>query len=252
MANRVRFVALAVAALIVAIGCSPSPTAPTPPQVKVFTPVTGNGATSVTGTVLAYSADGVAPAANAKIFGWIDMNNGSGHTTGAIMTDGDGRYSIDLPAGASRLRIAAMGSNVFQPCAATIAPISNGMSQDVAVVSDLDKLGGNLPDALLADAPLLTGTVFETTADGRQPLANVDITLDAAYGDGLLVASTRTDGDGRFVLCGVPYGPGLYLSAAKSGYDQFGRGSLDGVASVDIELRANGGVNAARASRIRK
>jgi hypothetical protein len=236
MANRATRVASTVVVLVAAFACTTTPTGPT--KYSVYTPVTSSGATSVTGKVLVYSPDGVQPAAGANVFGWIDMTNGSGRTTGAIVTGSDGSYSIDVPAGATRLRLTAMSASMFQPCAATVSPIGNGVSRDVSVVSDPDRLGGNLPDALLANAPLLSGVVFETTDQGRQPLANVDILLDASYGDGLVVASTRTDGDGRFVLCGVPYGPGLYLSAAKNGYEVFGKGSLDGVSSLEIELRA--------------
>ena len=147
----------------------------------------------------------------------------------------DGTFSIPVPAGTVRLRLQAMTSGVYQPCAVTLTP-SPGASRDVHVFSDPTQLGGNLPAAFLSEAPLLSGVVYEMIAGIRQPLANVGLELDGLNGDGLLLATTVTDSDGRYVFCSVPFEPRLYLFAYKDGYQTFGVSSPG--ATLDIEMKA--------------
>jgi hypothetical protein len=49
---------------------------------------------------------------------------------------------------------------------------------------------------------MITGLVYETTAQGRQPLRGVVVWLEAGA-NGYLVAVTQTDDTGRFFLCRV-------------------------------------------------
>lgn len=237
MVNRVASVAAAMAALLVGSACTNQPTAPT--EFKVFQlPADPNSGASVGGVVYVHSADGMSVAAGARIFGWIENANGSGATTGPIVTGDDGSYRIIPGINATRLRIGAMSSGLYQPCAVTVNSAAGGGTQDIHLISDLSLLGANLPEIFMAQGSLLSGSVYEMTGAGRQPLANASIQLDAADGNGVLIASTLTDAEGRFVLCGVSASPSLYLFAAKDGYELWGRGQLDGVANLEIELRS--------------
>jgi hypothetical protein len=49
---------------------------------------------------------------------------------------------------------------------------------------------------------VVSGTVFEITSNGRQPVSNVWVGWEAAM-DGL-VAETRTDAAGHYRVCGLP------------------------------------------------
>ena len=229
MFNRI-CVAVVVIAALAAIECT-SPTAPTSAKTSATL--------SIAGTVLVHSADGIVPAAGALVWGWReDSVDGGGSTTGTITTNSQGRYLMNVGANILRVRVTAATSTgvSYQPCAITLTPTA-GLTRDVHVITDIALLGAHLPDALLAETPLLSGQVFETTSEGRRPLANVWLTLNGLYGDDVILARTLTDSDGRFIFCDVPYAPSLFLWASKDGYEDFGRGNLEGPA-LEIEMRA--------------
>ena len=234
MSNRAAFV---VASVLAVSACTPAP--PTAPSnINVFPPIVDSNSGSVTGRVLVHSGEGIEPAAGIRIFGWKEMANGSGATTGPITTEADGSYRIMPGLDVLRVRVAGMNAGLYQPCAVTANLQGSIGTYDVHLVSDLSLLGVNLPDVFMSQGSLLTGTVYEVTDSGRQPLANAAIDLDALGGDGVLIATTRTDSEGRFVLCNVPFGPNLYLIASKEGFHLSGRGQIDGTSSVDFELRS--------------
>ena len=101
------------------------------------------------------------------------------------------------------------------------------------------KLGAHLPSELLVDTSTLSGTVFETTALGRQPVPGVRVELDMLFGSGDVSATTLTDSDGRYVLCGLGGVASTYVYASKSGYQlaDVGFVRLNGNTIRDIELQ---------------
>ena len=64
----------------------------------------------------------------------------------------------------------------------------------------------------------VTGTVYESTASGRRPLANVDIDISVEYQS--WPPTVRTDANGRYRRPNVIPGPPLKLVAEKEGYSQ--------------------------------
>jgi hypothetical protein len=76
---------------------------------------------------------------------------------------------------------------------------------------------------------MITGLVYETTAEGRNPLRGVLAWLEVGSGDSYLVAKTQTDEAGRFFFCrvNVPVRMGVsrYQDMVMAGYK-------DGVAFV--------------------
>jgi hypothetical protein len=233
MSNRIGVAFVMFAAMAAAV-CS-SPTQPT--QSRGLAQV---GLTSISGTVFVHAAGGVVPAASAWEWGWQEESeSGSGRAQNAILTSGDGHYAMYVASNVLRVRVTAASQTAtsYQPCAITVTP-APGLKQDVHIITDTTLLGAHLPAALQADTPLQTGQVFETTGNGRRPLANVSLSLNGLYGDDLIFATTLTDSDGRFMFCGVPFAPSLFLWASKAGYDDFSRGNLDG-SPIEIELRPN-------------
>lgn len=222
------------AALVAALGAGGCGGGTTPTAPPAPSPGPPSGSATISGIVLVHASDGVKPFGNQSLFGWVETDSG-GSTTGRIAIDPAGRYSFSVPAGGTRVRIGVVGA--YQPCAITLTPQGN-VTQDVRVVTDPLQLGAGLPPELAAIAPTLSGTVYEVTSEGRLPLKDVRVELDGLGGLGLVIATTLTDADGRYLLCGVPQLRGLYLFASKSGYKLFETGTnLLGQSTLDIELR---------------
>jgi hypothetical protein len=185
----------------------------------------------VSGRVWLHAVDGMKPYANARLFGWVESGS-SGRTTGPVTVGANGDYRFTVPEGA-RVRIYA---GDYQPCQVTLDAVVGDATSDIRVVTDPLQLGAHLPAQLLEDAARLSGTVFETVEDGRRmPLKDVRVELDGLYGLGLVTATTLTDADGRYILCGVRHESSAYLFASRTGYRLF-EASVGAGATLDIEL----------------
>jgi hypothetical protein len=99
------------------------------------------------------------------------------------------------------------------------------------------QLGAHLPGDLLASTPTLSGRVFETTALGRRPVPGALLEVDMLAGLGDVSATTLTDSDGGYILCGLGAGS-PYVWALKSGYKTADVGTVivNGNTIRDIEL----------------
>ena len=136
----------------------------------------------------------------------------------------------------SRVRLGTGGAG-YQPCAVTIA-VEGDVTRDVHVVEDPRQLGARLPPELLADTLTLSGQVFEIDESGRHPVAAVRVETDGLFGLGLVTATTLTDADGRYVLCGLQGDPSTVVFASKQGYQLFEATTpLNGNTTLDIEIR---------------
>lgn len=238
----VRIVALIRGVMLTtALGTTACDRSTTTPSSSVSpTPVDQNA--TVAGTVWIHDTGGVKPYANVQMHAFVEMAH-SGHDTALISSGPDGRYSFTVPTGA--LVRVYTASAAYQPCVTAIAATGN-TNLDVHVIVDPAQLGAHLPSELLNDTPTLSGTVFETTALGRQPVPDVRVYLDMFLGLGDGSAWTLTDSDGRYVLCGLggvaTFGPLIgytYVYASKSGYRlaDVGEVQLNGNTIRDIELQ---------------
>ena len=82
---------------------------------------------------------------------------------------------------------------------------------------------------------VVSGTVFEVTSNGRQPVGNVWVGWEASVMDGT-VAETRTDPAGHYRVCGLPR-ERITLFAAPAYGDVFSASVDAGSdAIVDIEI----------------
>jgi hypothetical protein len=179
-------------------------------------------------------AGSVKPYAGVDVWGWAEMVD-RGRRIGPVRTDADGRYTFQVEAGTFvRVQVAAN----YQPCVAGVSVIGN-VNRDVYIISDPDQLGDHLPAQLVAETPTLSGLVFETTAQGRQPVAQARVELDMIYGMGDVSATTLTDRAGRYVLCGLSGHHSTYVYASKAGYRlaDVGAVAVSGNTFQDIELQ---------------
>jgi hypothetical protein len=227
----IRLVRVAVVMLVAGTAAACNSGSPTLP-----TALTGraSGGATISGRVVIHDATDPRPVANPLLYGWVETGPTTGHSTGRIETDPDGRFAITMPLGV-RLRLKAFDVDRYQPCPVTV-DVRGDSAHEVRLITDVRLLGAALPAELREIVPLLYGMVFEATASGRQPVADVMVYLDA-YGEfDVPVATTRSDINGRFVFCNVT-GSATYLNATRTGYRPFSASvPLAGNTMVDVEL----------------
>ena len=118
---------------------------------------------------------------------------------------------------------------------ATRVTVEGDATLDVTISSTTDLVALNASTGPTSpDSRTVSGTVFEITSNGRQPVRNVWVGWEAAM-DGL-VAETRTDAAGHYRLCGLPR-ERIILSATVACCDVFSAPVDPGSdAIVDIEI----------------
>ncbi len=157
-------------------------------------------------------------------------------------SDDAGRYIISgLPSlGPVWVSTAQTWGNAFSApyvhqCATTVT-VEGDATFDVIVSSTTDLVALNASTAPTPpNSRIVSGTVFQVAANGRQPVSNVWVGWEAT-GSGDLMAETRTDAAGQYRLCGVPR-ERITLSAAPA-YGNVFYATVDpgSDAIVDIEL----------------
>ena len=196
--GRWSIVAAPVVVVVLLTGCS-SVSAPDPPDAS---------AVRVSGHVVAYSGPSeFAAIGGASLFGWVEAG-GRGRATGQIPLTASGRFSIKVERGA-RVRLYAggnTGNEIYQPCAVTVDAVAD-VSRDVRVVDDYDVIGAAIPPVFLERTRILSGQVYEVVEGRRQPVAFATVSV-GGYQDfgnalGWPIANTRTDADGRYIICGL-------------------------------------------------
>ena len=231
--------ATTVSIVLLATACGESrrlPTAPLsaplrPPPPQPPFPVPPDDRT-ITGSVLGYSSHGVEPLAGIDVWRWIE-SEAFGYTRGAVRTDAAGRFSFEAPSGVL-VRLFASSGEFSQPCLATVGAAQGEAT--VRLVAGADRTRASDLTGLIL-GPTLTGTVFESTAAGPLPIADAWVEVDGAGGNGLLLASTRTAGDGRYLVCGLEGDRPQVLLVSKEGYQIVdARTPIGGAGVLDIEL----------------
>ena len=161
------------------------------------------------------------PVANVAIFVWVDTGRGgySWSEARSYSTDSAGHFEVSgLPdASDARVFISAYRQGFFQPCAVTLQMTSD-VTRNIELVSAQTLSSLQAPAPQTAHDPTLTGTVYEMTAAGRQPVAGANVIVDGLVGMGLVIATTQTDLSGHYFLCDWPSGPTVIFEAYKQGY----------------------------------
>ena len=216
------------------------PTAPTVPNV----PSTPVAPTFTLSGVITERFSG-RPVQGAKVWVWpFTFAQVRGWPPGGMRmtpSDGAGRYTISgLPSlGPVWVSTAQTWGDAFSAphmhqCVTTVT-VEGDATLDVTISSTTDLVALNAStDPTSPNSRIVSGTVFEITSDGRQPVRNVWVGWEAAM-DGL-VAETRTDAAGHYRVCGLPR-ERITLSAAPA-YGNVFSASVDpgSDAIVDIEI----------------
>lgn len=182
----------AVAFCITGAGCMESPTTPSQPSPPSLA--------TLTGTVFETTPDGRRPVPGA----YLNALGGGGDSISAY-ADADGRYAFtNKEIGALVLvqAVSVPGVRVprHQPCVESVV-----MQRDSVVDVEFNLAGVRGTGG----PPFVSGTVFQTTATGREPVPMRMVLYyvkpsSASY----LATFTYTDAAGRYEFCKVPLGPG--------------------------------------------
>ena len=121
-------------------------------------------------------------------------------TADVVVADQNGRYAA-LVTVLPKTRVFVTGAGLHapdqQPCLAS-ALVDNDTTIDLQIVPT-DHSSTPPPAA----GPMITGFVYETTSQGRNPLRRVWAWLQVGLADSWPVARTQTDDAGRFFFCRV-------------------------------------------------
>lgn len=229
---------------------SPSPSSASPTPSRRATPYPGlpgptflatPGVTrTITGTITELGPQGQQPVAGARIDVFLYASSGRGGHWMSDVTEADGRYELwGIFTNAIAVLYASKGQGLdyLQPCVHQVL-VTNDMSRDIEIV--LRSAGGMAANAAArrGTGPFLTGIVVGQSPEGtRVPLPSAVVSL----GGDVPRATTITDSDGRYLLCGVPRGSNEFAATAEGGYDIFKNPvrSIDvsGDKTLDVELR---------------
>jgi hypothetical protein len=169
----------------------------------------------------------------------VQVHPGQGHQGSwywqAGVSNAAGRYTINSRFPLLGARVVASHDHYVQQCVVTVTQQGDA-TVDLTVSSVVDREALSVPIAATPpDSRTVSGTVFEMTATGRQPVENAWVGLDDTSNG--FVAETRSDAAGRYLLCGMPEVRLTGLHAGKAGYN-VGVFSVDpgSHAVVDVEI----------------
>ncbi len=191
-------------------------------------PFPTGGERTVWGVVLERNKTGTRPAAGVSVWAWVQRPT-NGYSAGRVETNALGEYGFSLLPDAQIL-MQAGGPGYDQPCASLVRMAGSNLRVDLEVVSSAEPIVEEEPAA-----PALVGMVYETTPEGRRPLAGARIYVEVFVG--IVAATTTTDAQGRYSLCRLP-AVNSDITAVKSGYS-FAEQTIivDGVTTLDIEMK---------------
>ena len=226
-------IALTSAALSVSCreGADRMPTGPTPSVHTPSVPAPSDDQkVSVSGLVFEGRPQGDRPIARAE----FEIHTLMGGRVRNVSSDAEGRYMVSDLAPGTTIAF-ALTSGVVHPAQQCVA--STTVTVGAENVLDVE-LGSAYPSARLSRSPIVSGLVFEVTAEGRQPVPKARIYYDWDCLDGAPEAGAITDANGRYELCRVPRG-GCVGVFSEDG--RFASKSVDAQRDIvlDIEIPAS-------------
>jgi hypothetical protein len=148
-----------------------------------------------------------------------------------VETDQNGRYTAQATVLAKTLVFVAgagLHATGQQPCLAS-ALVDKDTTIDVEVFP-----AGRSSTPPPAAGPMITGFVYETTSQGRNPLRGVWAWLEVGFADSFPVARTQTDDAGRFFFCRV--NAPVRMGVGISGYQEWPLQSIPGTGDMSFEI----------------
>jgi hypothetical protein len=204
----------------------PAPTAPQPSSPPY----------TLSGVVLDYTSAGPRPQSGVPL---LVRSWGSPGALLEVTSDANGRYEISgVPGGAVTIQ-PSIKSDYRAPCPAGTDVLNGNATFDVHVVSTTLLSTSGAPASMPKSVIWFSGVVFETTSEGRRPIAGATVDLDS---DETFVATTLTDSAGQYLVCTAPPGTGtdqlMWVQVQREGYRPVGRSVYGGwdYTGADVEL----------------
>src|SRR5262245_326461 len=199
-----------LAAVAMACGSQSSstlPAAPTVPAIPSSTPVPTTTTYRLSGAVQERTRQGAQPIANASVNLWVDTGR-FGYSywwmNGPVYSDASGKFQMpNLPPAIGWLTVYKEG--YVQQCALPAINLdTNAENLEVTLVArenaSVDKL--SVPGSVRGR--ILAGRIVENTPSGVQPVAGAFVGFDPV--PAFPVATTYSDANGRYLLCGLSDG----------------------------------------------
>jgi hypothetical protein len=168
---------------------------------------------TITGTITELGPLGQRPVAGARVYVHLYAPHRGGHWMSDV-TETDGRYELwGIYTDAIAVLTVGTDGVYVQPCVHQVT-VTSDVSVDIEIVPR--SAGGAAANAAArrGSGLFLTGVVFGQGPDGtRVPIPDAMVFLDN------VTATTMTDADGRYVLCGIPRGRHELDATAPGGYD---------------------------------
>jgi hypothetical protein len=211
-------VALSLAAIVTS--CSQAPTVPTPSRSSPSAPVPPPAPTGpLTGVVFEATEQGRRPIPGAQVT-VVDLVAGPYGFLGFIelATDANGRFALAPRQFSGRtVKLTAVlrpdlpwtQRDLFQTRA--VHPTVPIVDADTVVEVEIELVPRGVQPRTL-DSPVLSGVVFESTAEGLRPAVDMPVYYSSNNHDGADVYG-RTDADGRYRFWNIPVGGGYLLPA---------------------------------------
>ena len=160
----------------------------------------------------------------------------------ATPSDSDGRYVVSgLPSlGPVWVSTAQTWGDAFSApyvhqCVTTVI-IEGDAALDLSISSTRDLVALNASTGRASpDSRVVSGSIFEITPNGRQPVENVWVGWEASVMDGT-VAETRSDAAGHYRLCGLPRESITLVAVRRYGQVFYAAVDAGSDAMVDIEI----------------
>jgi hypothetical protein len=206
-----------------------SPLGPTTPTAPTVPTLTLSGAVS----------EGSQPIGNAEVQVYGSQACSSGCSSrqfngGSAVTDAAGRYSIVVrrpEEAAAAVWAVARKTGYVQQCVAS-ATVQADASLDVRLTS-LANLSAARPQSS-PGSRTISGAVFEATATSRPPVEGASVGWEGLLDT--VLAETRSDAAGHYLLCGLPLGQFSGLFALKQGHSNVSYVTVDPGRDVNVDI----------------
>ncbi len=185
-----------------------------------------------------YSADRADTAHRLHIVGWPEPapTKAPGWSPGFGSTDATGGYNIsNWPDWTGTAWVQASKDGYAQQCVArTTIQGDTTLNIALAPLSNLPVEASRTTSATTGSRTI-SGVIYELTSQGRRPVENANVGWEHFLD--FVVATTRSDAGGRYLLCGLPAGRIDGVFAVKDGYNASNATVDSGTDTLDIEIK---------------
>jgi hypothetical protein len=216
---------------LAACGGPSTVTAPTPTPTTTPTPTPA----SLIGTISEWTPQGERPLSGAYVWALIWPTAGN-MLLEQRRTDANGEYNLSPLARGVNLQLMVSMPGYYQQCAAPQITVGETLRLNAQLIAEANVSASR--ESVPPSPPglrIVTGVIYAVTAEGRRATANGYVEYEGVMDP---FASTKTDAQGRFLLCGLPQSRAVHIGAYIRGGGYTHLEVLPGPdATLEIEVR---------------